>query len=61
MDKLTLADIEKYRAKNGDVVLADKKISSLPDNLVVKGDLILSRSNITALPENLEVRGSLYL
>ena len=45
----------------GNLILANSKMKSLPDNLEVTGYLDLSRSEITSLPSTLKVGGDLRL
>ena len=44
----------------GDLFVSDKKLTKLPDNLVVGGGLYCSNNQLTKLPDNLVVNGNLY-
>ena len=47
---------------NGDLNLANSKITYLPEGLEIKGSLDLRNcTSLTSLPEGLEIKGSLYL
>jgi len=46
---------------NGNLILYDSKITSLPNNLIVNGNLSLCGCHIEELPEKLVIRGNLIL
>src|SRR5581483_6679514 len=64
-----IAELKKYYPGlsndlviNGNLNLADRYISTLPDNLTINGSLDLrSACYLEQLPENLIVKGNLYI
>ena len=51
---------EGFCVYDGHLDLWNKKLTKLPDNLVIKGDLWCKNNQITKLPDNLVVKGTLH-